>query len=433
MKNLFANHLAVQLQNLPSILKDSEFSGLTVYSGDSARYFEDDAAVSFRSNPHFLHYCPAGGEGHALLLRPGKRPTLLFCRPNDYWHEVHDFQDEYWVDGFDIEVYTSGSELWRRLAKLKRFAFIGAETAKAKKAGLKANPAKILHAMRWLRGVKTPYEIQCLKTATAIAARGHKAAQEAFLRGATELEIHLAYLGAAKASEADLPYPSIIGLGEKGAILHYQNRRVAGKSAVLLIDAGFRFQHYGCDITRTHCAPTAHKVFAGLVSALDSVQQDLVSQVKAGLPYVELHKSAHLGIAKILLEADLISNLSTHAVLESGISGAFFPHGLGHLLGIQVHDVGGYQSDIRGRPTHVKAFPNLRLQRPLRANEVITIEPGIYFIPMLLQKFRQHKLSSHFRWPLVEELLSCGGIRIEDNVVVLEHGQENLTRPHLPS
>ena len=98
--------------------------------------------------------------------------------------------------------------------------------------------------------------------------------------------------------------------------------------------------------------------------------------------------------------------------VREGWSRGFFPHGLGHHLGIQVHDVAGHQSDADGH--------------------YFTIEPGIYFIDMLLRPLREGEHSKRFDWKLIDELSPCGGVRIEDNVVVTGSGHRNLTTEHLP-
>jgi Xaa-Pro dipeptidase len=115
--------------------------------------------------------------------------------------------------------------------------------------------------------------------------------------------------------------------------------------------------------------------------------------------------------------------------VSSGISSAFFPHGLGHLLGLQVHDVGGLQAAPEGgeipRP---EGHPYLRTTRPLAENAVVTIEPGLYFIPSLLSALKNGSQGRHVNWSKVDEFRKFGGIRIEDNVVARPAGPENLTR-----
>jgi Xaa-Pro dipeptidase len=124
---------------------------------------------------------------------------------------------------------------------------------------------------------------------------------------------------------------------------------------------------------------------------------------------------------------------SPEAALAQRLTSVFLPHGLGHHLGLQVHDVGGRQVDPAGRtqdppPDH----PYLRTTRTLEEGHVVTIEPGLYFIPLLLDPVRQDERGANVDWDVVEELLPCGGIRIEDDVLVTRAGCEDLTRPFVP-
>ncbi|MOA46834.1 Xaa-Pro dipeptidase [compost metagenome] len=111
------------------------------------------------------------------------------------------------------------------------------------------------------------------------------------------------------------------------------------------------------------------------------------------------------------------------------MTNAFFPHGLGHFLGLQVHDAGGFMQDERG--THLPApeqFPYLRCTRVMEVGQVFTIEPGLYFIDSLLEPLRQSEQGKRVNWNKVEALRPFGGIRIEDNIVLHGDGVENLTR-----
>jgi Xaa-Pro dipeptidase len=114
------------------------------------------------------------------------------------------------------------------------------------------------------------------------------------------------------------------------------------------------------------------------------------------------------------------------------VTAAFFPHGLGHHLGLQVHDVGGKLSDHLGTPLkQPEAYPFLRNLRPVEAGNVFTVEPGLYFIPQLLEALRARPCGSQVNWKAVDALRKYGGVRIEDNVHVSGDAVENLTRAAL--
>jgi Xaa-Pro dipeptidase len=115
--------------------------------------------------------------------------------------------------------------------------------------------------------------------------------------------------------------------------------------------------------------------------------------------------------------------------VELGLTGVFFPHGIGHLLGLQVHDVGGVLGDAEGHERRrPEGHPYLRLTRMLEPGVVVTIEPGIYFIDSLLSAAHADARRPYIDWALVEKLRPYGGIRIEDDVVATSGRPENLTR-----
>lgn len=194
----------------------------------------------------------------------------------------------------------------------------------------------------------------------------------------------------------------------------------------MLIDAGAEFGGYASDITRTYSHSDAD--FAALVSEMDQMQQSLCASVRAGVDWRDVHLSSHRLVAEILRDADITTCDADEAV-ETGVSSVFLPHGLGHLLGLQVHDVGGFMRSAEGgaipRP---EGHPYLRLTRVLEENFVVTMEPGLYFIDQLLEQARADHRGARINWARVEQFRPFGGIRIEDNLAITATGCENLTR-----
>jgi Xaa-Pro dipeptidase len=210
--------------------------------------------------------------------------------------------------------------------------------------------------------------------------------------------------------------------------MHYQHqaREVPGEIRSFLIDAGASFNGYASDITRTYSYTSSE--FRDLIKRMDRLQQELLGEVKAGLDFPSLHLMTHRKIAEVLQELEFATG-SVEALIENGVTAAFFPTGLGHLLGIQVHDVGGFMADENGKTIdRPSGHPYLRLTRRLEANMVLTIEPGLYVIDMLLDKLEGTPGHAMVNQDRVDWLRPFGGIRIEDNVRVLEDGCENFTR-----
>ena len=161
---------------------------------------------------------------------------------------------------------------------------------------------------------------------------------------------------------------------------------------------------------------------------MNAAQRTFVAKVCAGQSYPELHIHAHLVIAGILREHGFI-RLSAESAVESGVSSTFFPHGLGHPIGLQVHDVAGFQaSEAGGTIARPPGHPYLRMTRALEPGMVVTIEPGLYFIEMLLAELKGKPVAKDVDWAKVDAFRKYGGIRIEDDVACTAGDPENLTR-----
>jgi Xaa-Pro dipeptidase len=161
---------------------------------------------------------------------------------------------------------------------------------------------------------------------------------------------------------------------------------------------------------------------------MEDIELELCGSVTRGTDYREIHLGAHRLIAALLREAGIIGCSADEAV-DARLTSVFFPHGIGHLLGLQVHDVAGLARDASGieipRP---EGHPYLRLTRRLEPGFVVTIEPGLYFIDLLLDEARADGRGRHIRWDVVDRLRPYGGIRVEDDVVCTPGAPENLTR-----
>jgi len=145
--------------------------------------------------------------------------------------------------------------------------------------------------------------------------------------------------------------------------------------------------------------------------------------------YIDIHMAAHAEVATILHDFDFVRDVDAAGIVEKKISSAFFPHGVGHFLGLQVHDVAGFHGNRAGciiaKP---EGHPYLRLTRVIDPRMVFTIEPGLYFIDSLLADLRTSENAKYVNWTKVDDFRKFGGIRIEDDVVVTDSGYINLTR-----
>lgn len=430
LSQLYPDHLATLQQRTSVALERGGFDHLVIAAGQPRYQFLDDMPYPFQVNPHFKHWLPVSrAPGSWLVVTPGQRPRLIYLQPQDYWHVVPEAPAGYWVEHFDIVIVREANEAAAHLpAQAGRCAIIGEDIA-AVGEHHPNNPPAVLDYLHYHRAWKTEYELAMMRVASHLGARAHRAAEAAFRTGASEYAIHMAYLGAARETENELPYGNIIGLNEHGAVLHYMHleRNPPVVSHSLLIDAGASFHGYACDITRTHASREATE-FQQLIDAVDRAQRDFCSQVRAGKSYPELHLHAHHVLATILREQGFI-RMSAESAVESGVSRVFFPHGLGHYIGLQVHDIGGFQAgEAGGTLPKPDGHPYLRLTRTIDAGQVMTIEPGLYFIDLLLAGLKQTPQARDIDWDKVDMFRQFGGIRIEDDVVCTAGEPENLTR-----
>ena len=427
----YAEHVAILKKRHDRALERAGAGHAVIFSGAPLPVFLDDYDYPFKANPHFVSWLPLTHHPCCYVVyTPGHRPVLVYYQEKDYWHLPPEDPEGFWTSQFDIRVVHAVDEVSRHLPDdLDDCILIGDIRDEALARGIeRINPGTALNILHHERAVKTGYELDCMRAASRRGVLGHRAAEKAFRSGNTEFDIHLAYCRAVGHADNDLPYGNIIALNENGAVLHYQHQSREKPDAVrsFLIDAGARVNGYASDITRTYSKEDDE--FAALIHRFDELQQELVDEVRAGVDFADLHISCHLKIAKLLDDSGLASG-DSDTLVETGVTSAFYPHGLGHLLGVQVHDVGGHMGDDTGTVVDPPSgHPFLRLTRTLEADQVLTIEPGLYVIDMLIDNLEGTAGYDLINQDRLSWLRPYGGIRIEDNVRVLDDGCENLTR-----
>jgi len=430
LEGLHRAHVSRLATDTGQALRKHGYDALVVHSGaPQKRTQADDQYWPLRVTPEFQHWLPLMEPGCALVVEPGRKPRLLRLRETNFWEALAPPETDHFWGSFDV-VEASSAPAMRDLLPRAHVAFIGDEVAAAKAWGIAdVNPPQLVAALDQLRVHKTPYEEECIAEANRRAAAGHEDLRRLFADGdRPELELHLAFLGATKQDDADTPYKNIVALGAHSATLHhvsYSKRAQPAQS--LLVDAGACFAGYCSDVTRTWVkgGGGAGSAFAGLVAQVDAMQQRLCAQARTGLPYEALHDESHRQVGGILRETGLLKTSGEEGV-AAGVTRAFYPHGLGHSLGLQCHDVGC--ASVKPRPEN----PFLRNTTIISERQCFTVEPGIYFIDALLRPLREGPLARTVDWRLVDALSPFGGIRIEDDVVVRENGLRNLTREVLP-
>ena len=432
IKALFTDHLATLVQRAETLFEHERFDALLIHSGSTKNYFLDDYAPAFKPNPHFVQWMPFLTEHPEcwLVITPGIKPCLYLYSPDDFWHMTAAEPTDFWSELFDVHLFTDLATQLKQMPLAGDVALIAADPIEISQSRIHHNPERLMHALHFMRAEKTAWEQHCIRQANQSAVKGHQFTQNGFIGGMSEYELHQGYLSAIGHLEKELPYSNIIALNEHAAVLHYQHkdRTAPQQHRTLLVDGGAVYHGYVADITRT--VSQGSQDFQALLTAMDQAQQALVDTISSGVSFLSLHETMHQQLFRILADAGIIKR--SHMLDQSealSITRTFYPHGLGHLLGIQVHDIGGWQQDSDGQLLNPpNDHPFLRLTRTLKENMVVTIEPGLYFIPQLLNQLKNTSLADYIDWSLVDSLMPWGGIRIEDNVCVTAKGVENYTR-----
>ena len=278
------------------------------------------------------------------------------------------------------------------------------------------------------RRAKDPSEIGLMRRAAEASRAGHVLAMRSARPGLTEralqVEVEAEFFRAGAERTA---YGTIVGTGSNGAVLHFSpTHRTMQTGEIVLMDAGAEFEGYASDVTRTFPAgPRFEGPQRDLYQLVLDVQQAALANARPGVEYKELHLAACAQIAQGLADLGILRG-SAAELVERDAHALFFPHGLGHMLGLATHDSGGC---LAGRaPSDRFGLKWLRADLPLQPGYVVTIEPGIYFIKALLDDSqRRRDFADCVDWANVDALKEFGGIRIEDDIHITETGAEVLS------
>ncbi|MFW5656611.1 MAG: aminopeptidase P family protein [Bacteroidota bacterium] len=294
----------------------------------------------------------------------------------------------------------------------------------------------LIQAVAALRSRKIPEEIdQMEKTLSEVTHPMFVTAMRMADAGMTEFEIAGTLEGLALREDLRLAYPIICSV--RGEVLHnHDHSNVLKSDQMLLVDAGSESpMHYATDITRTipvnrRFAPRQKAVYEIVLQA----QEAAINAIKPGVAF----KDIHLLTCKVLTEGLKGLNLlkgNTDNIVEQGAHAMFLPHGLGHMIGLDVHDMEDLGEDNFAYTEEITrsaqfGTANLRLGRPLEEGYVVTVEPGLYFIPALVSQWKEKKMfAEYINYPEVEKFTGFGGVRIEDNILVTKDGYRILGKP----
>lgn len=419
-------------------LKDcfQEESNALIYleGGSVLHRYDTDYEYPFRQESNFWYLTGVNEPDFQMLMHvPGGTWHLFvperdaqFAVWNGFVYDKEDYKGLYKPDQVHYE-----SELEDVINKYQpeRLYCIDEDTAEEfEDFEVKVDDNFLKDALAFCRCIKTDWECNQLRKAADVANTAHRRLMKNVRHGLKEYEMkaEFDYVRLSRGMIHE-PYNGIYASGPGSAILHYVNcNRQLKDGEWFLVDAGAEHNGYAADVTRTFPVNGKFTDFqAALYDTVLQAQNEAIEAVKPGNKMEELHLGAARTILEGLKEMDLVTG-SVDDMMEKNIFALFFPHGLGHFLGLDTHDVGGYPKGVDkiDRP----GLKFLRARRTFEPGMVLTIEPGLYFIPALLKPaFEDPEKSAFLNADRIEPHLHTGGVRIEDNVIVTASGNENLT------
>ncbi len=301
---------------------------------------------------------------------------------------------------------------------------------------VKANSSvDLIKAVVAQRSVKIKEEVEEIEKARNVTYVMHTTAMKMAKAGLYEREIVGKIEGIVFSHGYSLAFPTILTINGQILHNHFHGNRLK-KGRLLVNDSGAESSlHYASDITRT--VPVGGKFTQTQRDIYETVlngQETAIKSITPGIKYKDIHIKVATSIVSDLSRLGLMKGNVDEAVL-AGAHALFFPHGLGHMLGLDVHDMEDLGEDHVGYDEKTKrsdqfGLAYLRFARELKAGYVVTVEPGIYFIPALIDKWRsEKKFAAFINFDKVEKYKDFGGVRIEDNVLVTEEGHRVLGKP----
>jgi Xaa-Pro dipeptidase len=423
-------------EKLFSLFDDNQNGVVYLQGAQVMNRYNTDYEFPFRQESNFWYLSGVNEPDCEMLLDLKKEEFHLFVPKRDasyaVWHGYIKSQQSY-LDDYKPDHLHYANDLLSVLKELNPDSVYclneeQAEFLEDLDRDIKVETETLQDAITYCRLIKTDWELEQMRRACRVNNEAHLALMEAMHPGMYEYEAKAVFESVQmKNGLLQDAYNGIFAAGKNAAILHYVYSSSQVKDGELfLTDAGFEYNGYASDYTRSYPAngkftPTQAAIYEAVLNALNTCIED-------SRPGVEMEK-LHLNAARIMMqglkdEGYIQGDLDE--IMDKNIFALFFPHGLGHFLGLDTHDVGGYPKGVEriDRP----GIRFLRARRDLQPGMVITIEPGLYFIPALLQPaFEDAEKAPFLNKKKLEGMMDFGGIRIEDNIAITENGHENFT------
>jgi Xaa-Pro aminopeptidase len=384
-----------------------------------------DRTYPFRSHSEYFYLTDRDRPGGVLAFDP-KAGWIDFVTPITRHERLWEGAGDKGVEG----VSRSGFDAWLEERRGRRVGSLGVPVAHV------AGDAELAEDLRYgldqVRRQKDALELARMRAAERATSAGFAAIGPLLEAGRSEREIQIEVEAEFFLNGADaLAFDTIVGGGPNAGVLHFApTARALQEGELVLIDAGAEVRGYASDITRTYPVgghPSAEQ--EELHAIVRAANTAATERCIAGVEWRDVHRAAALVIAEGLADFGLLRG-QPETLVEQGAESVFFPHGVGHMVGLGIRDAGGV---LRGREPDPNEFPRLRVDLPLMPGYVMTVEPGVYFVPALLHdpEFRERHRHA-VDWERAEAMVTLGGIRIEDNVLITDERPEVLTAnvPH---
>ena len=418
-------------------LMDSVNDGVIYLKGNDEIQRNPDVPYEFRQNSHFRYLTGINIPGVSMMLIPKDRRYILFAPEfsidDQVWRgpkpTLAEFKEQFGADEIHTpdEIGSYGIDLF--FQNLGSFHTV---TAYPEQFSTLARNEKLAKAIIEMRLVKSPDEIALIEKALDVTLHSYHKAITHTQPGINERDIQASIEHTYRTHGATYAFPPIVTM-DGNVLDHFENGNQLVFGRMLLIDSGAEVEGYASDITRTipvngKFSPEQHAIYNIVLEA----KKQAARALRPGINYRDIHMLAEGVIAEGLIDCGILrGNISD--ILENGAHRLFFVHGLGHPLGLDDHDCGDFRDWTAGyseqNPRSNKfGLKSLRYARVLKPSNVMTIEPGIYFIPTLLNNpeiRRQHGEFVDFDKALKLEK-TVSGIRIEDVFLVTPKGHRRL-------
>lgn len=424
----------IHREKVASLFKNENDCALFIAGASVTHRYGTDFEYPFRQESNFLYLTGVAEPDFFALIECNTGKYHLFVPKRDamyavwygFVHSLDSYKKKYSPDEIH---YTE--DLKTVLASIKPdlvYCIRDIDSEAITGFGYKTENGTLADAIASCRVIKNVHEKSELQKASEVASEAHCAVMSAIRPGMMEYEMQALFeFTCTKNGMRHQPYSGIHAGGIGSSVLHYvDNNRILKDGDLFLLDAGAESNGYAADITRT--IPVNGK-FTDRQAVIYDVALEMLElcleNARPGVEMEELQLMACKHLLKRFVELGLVYG-EVDELMERNIFALFFPHGIGHFLGLDTHDVGGYPKGTEriDRP----GLRYLRARRLLEPGMVITIEPGIYFIPALLEPaFANPEQSKYLNVAELSTYLDFGGIRIEDNLFITEAGHDNLT------